>query len=397
MDKKGVLVVDDEALAVKYFSKAFKDRFSVYSATSAEEALDVLDSYRDEIGVIVTDQRMPGSSGVELLKEVRNRFPHTVRILTTAYSEWDTLIEAIDVGAVYSFISKPWKLEDLEQKLVKALDFHESQVQNFQLLDKKYYELKSQFLEDRAYDAGLISAKIGHYVHNALCPLAFLVDQLLDKKQENPNLPMDFLESVRVHIYDVARTLKDLEEVSVPLNEEKYKPLNVEAMLDKALEKTEFIRNERNLCVEKLVMDKLPRIKGVPEQIEQLFRFMISEEVVSLPKKSRVVLRLSSRKVDKKVVGVNIEFEDFVPISPKISPESLLQPFNLRGSNPREFGLFLVSCYFIARHHGGSLVARTKDDQGLAFSLSLPCDPHNVEDGAERKVEKNPIRHTNRR
>lgn len=85
MEKKAILLVDDEVKALKYFAKALGGRFSVLSASSAREALEIME--QREIGVIVTDQRMPESSGVELLGVVRDRFPHTARILTTAYSD----------------------------------------------------------------------------------------------------------------------------------------------------------------------------------------------------------------------------------------------------------------------------------------------------------------------
>jgi CheY-like chemotaxis protein len=375
MEKKGVLLVDDEAMALKYFSRAFGNRFTVYSAASAREALEILDSHRDEIGVIVTDQRMPESSGVELLKIVRTRFPQTVRILTTAYSELDTLVEAINTGAVYSFVTKPWEIENLERTVAGALDLHQTQIQNAELLEAKVQELKARLLVDRAYDVGQISAKIGHYVHNALCPLTFLIDQLLDRTQTGDAYSIEFLQSVRDHIYDVARTLKDLEQASVPPARTECRTLNLEAMFDQALARTEIIRTQKRLRIEKTASTAIPTIKGSPEQIEKLFRFMIAEEIVSLPPDSLVRVQFGAHEADGETLGVKIEVEDFVPVSPQVCPESLLHPFNLRGSNPREFGIFLVSCYFIVRHHGGSLTARIKDDNGLSFSFFLPCEP----------------------
>ncbi len=378
MNKKGVLLVDDEAMALKYFARAFGDRFTIYAAVSPSEALDILAVHGNEIGVIVTDQRMPESSGVELLKTVRRKFPQTVRILTTAYSELDILVEAINTGAVYSFVSKPWELDNLGQTLESALDHHQTQLQDARIFEQKIVELKARLLEDRAYDVGLISAKIGHYIHNALCPLTFLVDDLLDRNLGGASYSVDFLKSVRDHIYDVARTLKDLEQASVPPAQRELRPMNLETMLDQALADTAIIRNQKQLRIETISESPIPNIAGSPDQIAKLFRFMIAEEIVSLPANSTVRIRFSKQEADGETIGVRIDFEDSVPISPQMSPESLLHPFNLRGANPREFGIFLVSCYFIVRHHGGSLTAKVKDDKGLCFSFFLPCEPHEV-------------------
>lgn len=375
MSRKGILLVDDEPMALKYFSKSFGQRFRVYSANSAQEALEILEKHRDEIGVIVTDQRMPESTGVELLKVVRDRYPRTVRILTTAYSEMDTLVEAINTGAVYSFVSKPWVAEELERTLSNALAHHQSELRDANLLEQTIDELRLKILEDRAADMGQIAAKIGHYVHNALCPLTILIDFLMERGQNAPACSVEFLQGIRAHIDEVARTLKDLERISVPARPSDYELLNLDQILDQALSETAVIREQRKLHIEKDIVKDLPPIKGVASQIQKLFRFMIAEEAVSLPEGSTVNLRVSAHEADREVLGVNIAFEDSVPVPGDVVPTALLHPFNLRGSNPRDFGIFLVSCYFIARHHGGSLNVRNRGEGGLSFSFFLPGDP----------------------
>ncbi len=336
----------------------------------------MLDIHHADIGVILTDQRMPESTGVELLKVVRNQYPATARVLTTAYTELDTLVSAINIGAVHSFVSKPWKLEELEQTLLNALDHHDELTRGPYALAQKHAELKFKFLDDRAYDIGLIAAKLGHYVHNALCPLTFLLDELLDKKESGGPYSDSFLKSVRAHIYDVSRTLKDLEKASIPVPAEEYQLLNLEEMLDKALVDTEIMRSQKHFNFEKSpTQGPLANVYGSPVHIEQLLRFMIAEEIVSLPPGSKVRVQLSAQFADQELLGTNIEFEDFVPVSPDARIESLLHPFNLRGTNPREFGVFLVSCYFIVRHHGGSLNVRSKGENGISFSFFLPARP----------------------
>lgn len=379
MAENGVLFVDDEAKALKYFTKAFAHRFSVFSAASAEDALKVLEAHHAEIGVIVTDQRMPESTGVDLLKIVRREYPHTVRILTTAYSELDLLIEAINSGAVYSFVTKPWQLDDLERTLVSAFEHYEKEIRDHQLLEQKLDEFQAKILEGHSYDIALIAAKIGHYVHNALCPVTLLIDELL-KKKASAHLPDGFLENVGTHIHEIARMLKDLAHVSETPADSQFRPLDVSKALSRSLSHAEIFRAEKGIRIEKEILGEIPEIIGVPSQIEKLFRFMISEEIVSLPADSLVRLRLSAHTGDGEILGVKIEFEDFAPIRPDLRPESLLHPFNLRGTNPREFGIFLASSYFIASHHQGSLTVRIKEDKGLLFTFLLPCDPGSVRD-----------------
>ncbi len=373
MGRKGVLLVDDEAMALKYFTRTFAPRFTVFSAASAEEALLVLEAHHEEIGVIVTDQRMPESTGVDLLKRVRARYPHTVRILTTAYSELDLLIEAINTGAIYSFVSKPWQLEDLERTLSSALDHYENQLRDQDLLEQKLDDLRAKVLENRTYDIALIAAKMGHYVHNALFPVTMLIDQLLDERENRAVLSSEFLRSVNAHIHEIATTLKDLAHISTPPAASAFAPLTLPPILTRSIANSEVLRREKGLRIETEIALDTPAIEGVAAHIEKLFRCMISEEVVSLPAGSLLRVRVGAESADDEVLGVRIEFEDFIPVPPGSAPESLLHPFNLRGGNPREFGVFLASSYFIARHHGGTLTARVKEEGGLLFAFFLPC------------------------
>lgn len=373
MTAKGVLLVDDEAKALKYFTRAFSRRFPVFSASSAREALEVLAEHSDEIGVIVTDQRMPESSGVELLKIVRRQYPRTVRILTTAFSELDLLIEAINSGAVYSFVTKPWQLDDLAQTLAAALEHYEAEVREHEKLEQKLVEFREQIREGRTYDVAVIAAKIGHYIHNALCPVTLILDQMLEE-DGGASISNEFVASVNRHVHEVSRTLKDLGQLSDPPLPDDFEKVDIAVLLRRAIDSTGMLRREKALDVELHVTDALPAVRGVPEQLEKLFRFMISEEVVSLPAGSRLKIEVSAAKKSEDQKGVRVVFEDFEPIRPDACGESLLHPFNPRGANPREFGVFLSSSYLIAHHHGGDLEVTVKPNRSLLFSFYFPQD-----------------------
>lgn len=360
--------MDDEEKALKYFSRAFSHRFPVFSASSAQEALDLLAAHGDEIGVVVTDQRMPESTGVELLKTVRRDYPRTVRILTTAYTELDLLIDAINTGAVYSFVAKPWQLDDLERTLTSALEHFESEVREHEALEKRLEEFREQVRDGRDYEVAVIAGKIGHYVHNALCPVTLILDEILDANDGGPAVSSEFVASVNRHVQEVALTLKDLSQLSEPPYPDDFEPLDIALALQQAIRSTEMLRMEKGLKIEFEKVGNVPWIRGVPALIEKLFRFMIAEEVVSLPPKSRLQVRASAAKGG----GVTVEFEDFEPLREDASPENMLRPFTLRGANPREFGVFLASSYLITHHHDGDLKVSIKDNRSLLFSFYFP-------------------------
>lgn len=118
-----VLFVDDEDKALKYFSKAIADRFKVFTAEDVSAAEEILQEHHHEIAVVISDQRMPGRNGVDLLKKVRTQYPAMVRLLTTAYSDLNDAIEAINRGEIYRYIQKPWHVESLRAEVAGAVDY----------------------------------------------------------------------------------------------------------------------------------------------------------------------------------------------------------------------------------------------------------------------------------
>lgn len=382
MGRKGILLVDDEPLATKYFATRFASQFPVFTASSAREALGILDEHGDRIGVIVTDERMPECSGVKLLETVRTRHPHTVRILTTAYMEMETLLEAINVGSVYSFVAKPWVLDNFAKVLGEALQAHDTQVRNAHIMERKLDDLRNQIIDSHVRDISIIAGRLSHYVCNALCPVTVLLEQLVQGKIAN-DYPHDFLVEVQSRVDEVVQTLKDLDRTASSGRSMKFEPVDLGAILTSVLQQSTVSRKERQLEVDVHIAPNIPKIQGLATEIEKLLRFMLAEEITSLPIGSHIHIRCIPRVVDSEFIGINLEFEDSVPLSPNLQPNSLLYPFNLRSGNPREFGIFLACCYLIARRHGGSLSAHAKPDKGVIYSFFLPSDPRETSDPTE--------------
>jgi two-component system response regulator PhcR len=118
--------VDDEPQSVKYFSLAFRSEFRVLTAGSSEEAEQVLaaEAAHGGVGVLVTDQRMPVETGVQLLVKVKERYPAVVRLLTTAYADLSEAVAAVNRGEIHRYILKPWDMESLRSDLRACLQLH---------------------------------------------------------------------------------------------------------------------------------------------------------------------------------------------------------------------------------------------------------------------------------
>ncbi|MDB4962341.1 MAG: two component, sigma54 specific, transcriptional regulator, Fis family [Myxococcales bacterium] len=126
-----ILVVDDEQDNLDAFRFNFRKTFDILTASSGPEALQILEE--KEVAVIVTDQRMPKMTGVELLREVKSRQPEAVGIILTAFTDVDVLVEAINLGQVYRYITKPWDAKEVRGVLQYAIERYDLQRENKRL------------------------------------------------------------------------------------------------------------------------------------------------------------------------------------------------------------------------------------------------------------------------
>ena len=119
-----LLFVDDEMANLRLLERLFRHDYFCLTASSGEEAMELLDTH--EVAVIITDQRMPQMTGIELLKRTAARRPHMVRILLTGYTDLEALVEAVNCGLVYMYTSKPWNNEDLKVRVSRAVELYEN-------------------------------------------------------------------------------------------------------------------------------------------------------------------------------------------------------------------------------------------------------------------------------
>jgi len=160
MGKPPLLIVDDEKNIVESLRMTFQEEYDVMAAYSGEQALELLNE--TEPAAIVADQRMPGISGVELLKKARELRPDSVRIILSAYTELEDLIEAINTGEVWRYLLKPWEPADLKAAVARAVERYNLVKENKRLsreleaalakLEKEYRQLEKEIEGRYSFD-----------------------------------------------------------------------------------------------------------------------------------------------------------------------------------------------------------------------------------------------------
>lgn len=127
MEKRTVLFVDDEEKLLRSLKRGLMDEpYETLFANSGKEAIEILKD--NEVHVLVTDMRMPEMNGLDLLRIVKNEYPHIVRMVLSGYTQVSTLLTAINQGEVYKFITKPWKLdEEFKPAIRQAIEYFDLQ------------------------------------------------------------------------------------------------------------------------------------------------------------------------------------------------------------------------------------------------------------------------------
>ena len=165
-----ILVVDDEEAILETMTFTFEGEYEVYTSTDARRALELLDE-KAPITVVLTDQRMPNMSGVEFLTEVCRRHPATVRIILTGFADMNAIIEAINDGHVYAYISKPWEPDHLKQVMKQAVGHYELSVENERLLtDLKHANVYLEAVMDEL-DIGALALDVEGVIQAANRPV----------------------------------------------------------------------------------------------------------------------------------------------------------------------------------------------------------------------------------
>jgi len=140
--KANILYVDDEANNLVSFNAAFRKYYNVFTATSAKEGVAIL--RKNDIQVIITDQRMPEMTGVQFLEAIIPDYPDTIRMILTGFSDIEAIVKAINCGHVFRYLTKPWDEQELKQTIDAGLSIYELEKENQKLLQTMQEEVQKQ-------------------------------------------------------------------------------------------------------------------------------------------------------------------------------------------------------------------------------------------------------------
>jgi two-component system probable response regulator PhcQ len=380
-----VLYVDDEEKSLKYFTRAFEDQLRIYTAVNAQEGLKLLEAHKDEIGLLMTDQRMPGEKGVWLLEKARQLRPRIIRILATAFADMDAAIAAVNTGAIYKYVTKPWDPPQLENTIKRGLEFFMVQRERDQLLKEKMSVLHNMMIADRIVSLGLLAAGLSHHIRNSLVAVKTFLDLAPAKMEEekmdleglrNPDFWKDYYHNVQEQLEKINNMLKDLWTASEKPAVEFGDSVHLHEVVADTVRQLKEGFAAKQIQVESLIPATLPVLNVNRPKFCRLFELLLKDEIASLPTGSRVILSaklLDGAQADRPEIQVQVT--DNGPGLPKEALRLIFDPFVVRSDSPMEYGIHLMACYFIVHHHGGRIEAKSEEGRGTTFTLRLPLNP----------------------
>ena len=373
----GILYIDDEMKSLKYFEAIFEGLAPIYIANSPDEGFAVFQEHHDRIGVVMSDKKMPGESGIELLKRIRNVDPNPLRFLVTAFSDLDAAVDALNDGLLYSYLTKPWDPDDLEHRLSKALAHFCLERERERLIREKADAFQQLLMADKAASIGILSAGLNHHLRNALTVMRTFYDllpfQLEDEIEGEPKdraFWCDFYGEVGGQIDRMTSILSNLSEGT------KMSGLRVSEGIDMATTMRDagelVLQGRPDIRFKVEGPGDLPLITGDSQKLSQMARFLFEEARSILKRGGEIEVFLSAIDGGRDVQIVFLDNGD--PVPDQDLPR-LFDPFYVRANQPEELGTNLMACYLTVFHHGGTIRAERSTDGRNAVIFSLPVAP----------------------
>ncbi len=391
--KYAILYVDDEERSLKYFERIFGKDFKVITAPSAAKAWEILEEQHDEIGVLLTDQRMPVEPGTRLLEKVRTTHPRITRILITAFSDISAAIEAVNTGAIYRYLSKPWDVAELEISLRRALEFYIVQTERDMLLKEKLSTLHDLIIKDRVASLGIVASGLSHHIRNSLVAIRTFLDLAPAKlREENfdpatcrePNFWIDFYQQAQKQARRISELLGELTETTDTPSGEEFSQISLGSMVDEAVETLSGDIADRGIEFANEIDKELPQIAANPILVRKMIELLIREELEVLPKGNRCTFSGSVMETPKGRF-VSLSITDNGPGLPEEKLRSIFDPFVVRSGDPSDFGINLMSCYLIVYHHGGRATVKATEAGGTEFEFRFPMEQESTATGDQHE------------
>jgi CheY-like chemotaxis protein len=377
-----VLYVDDEIKALRYFREAFEDEFTIFTASNAWDGYQLLVENREKIGVLLTDQRMPGENGVELMEKARLLNPNIVRILVTAYAEYQTAVDAVNSGHAFRYLHKPWDPGELSKAIHHGLRYYQTVSERSQLLSLKSATVRQTMMTERVAGMGILAEGLNHHVRNALTVIRAFIELAPQKLAEevrhgqphDPSFWKDWHAQALSQMDRIQTLLSHLSAASHAKRIARSDYIQVVDVLGRSLDRYSDAFASRRISVHLEIEKDLPGIVVNQERFQQLWHLILTQALTDLKSGDSLHIDASHAQSNADAGEILFRVRDDADWPDRERTSNVFDPFFVRSGQPNEFGVNMMACYVIVHLHGGSIEARPVDPAGLELEIRIPIE-----------------------
>ncbi|MGE0761715.1 MAG: response regulator [Bdellovibrionales bacterium] len=362
--KHTILCVDDESDNVDALERLLRKKYRVLKATSAAEGLDLLKT--ENVSLIISDQRMPKMTGVQFLAKTVKSHPETIRILLTGYTDVESVIDAINSGQIYKYVTKPWDPVDLANTIDKAIEkfelTHELKQKNI-ALEAAYKELKSL---DDAKNQFMILIN-----HELKTPLTVMLSylQLLDDTSlsDEQDKYLARVQTAALRLQTLINDVLELVSAETKLVKVHSRKTSVKDLLSGVEEPFKTTLDEKKLQVE----FKLPSLHAKADEkiVRSVFTRILDNAVKFGEADSKIKISAEANDED----GIDFTVTNKGKSLTKETIAKILKPFTLDENimhHTKGAGLGLSICRALLRAHESELhIECPKGEFKVSFTL----------------------------
>ena len=382
MSNHTILYVDDDQENLRTFRRLFRKQYNILLAESGEEGIQLLHEH-SPIPVIITDQRMPEMTGIEFLEKTIEISPDSVRIIITGFTDVQALIDAINTGRVYRYITKPWEEQELYVTLKRAIERYELKINNAQLLvdlqrknedlERSYKALQATqeklIQSEKLASIGRLASRIAHELRNPIQSIRLgieLLQQDLESLSESEKLQESWyttLQRIDQEITAANKIVKDLLEYARDMKFD-YTETEVNSLLEgilynlaEKITKSQITVNKNYGDIGKIIADGI--------RIRQAMLNIIQNGIEAMEQGGTLTITTASQNENTVVISVQ-------DTSCGITPEHrqrIFEPFFTTKEEGVGLGMSIV--HKIIEAHGGTIHIKSQEGQGTTFTITL--------------------------
>ena len=397
------LVVDDEPDILDAIQRMFRREYRVLTAQSAADALELVEE--EPVQVVMTDQRMPQMSGIEFLARLRSNYPHIVRVLFTGYSDIDHVIDAINEGHVYRYISKPWKPAELKLFVEQAFEYYESERERDRLLEElkeanEQLEEQNSLLRQANEELKQLDRMKTVFMevvsHELNTPIAITLGYafLLRKELEDELDPVAMkalsgIDSSAMRLKNISNRIFKMLSEEGPASTLELETIDLDSFVDDFRDQVEPFLKKRAQTLNIKFDLEVTKIRADREKLLDIFLNLTMNAIKFSRDGQEIDLELTDSTTHPDFVDVSVKDRGIGITDEDISQifDAFFSTFDSRHHSSGDFefgkrgiGLGLSVAQKFTHMHGGEISVVSEEGVGSRFTVSLPHDPEALDE-----------------